>query len=105
MCDTQTLAYTPEGYIVRCPECKRMQMVFGAVAVVVKERQLRQLRERGQLELLYRSSFLAEPEIRCISLSINSVTMLFLSFNELQSLMDLLDQAYALLEVYSLLNA
>jgi len=104
MCDTQTLAFSAEGYIVRCTDCKRMQMAFGAVAIMVKPKQLQQLKEHASLELFYRDICIADPDTKIVSLPINNTTMLCLSTNELTALNNLLDQATALLEVYEMLE-
>lgn len=105
MCDTQTLAYAGDGYIIRCPQCHRIQLAFGTVAVVTKEKQLKKLKERADLELLCRSAGMFEPDLKSVTLPITQTTMLCLSMRELEALTELLAQAFALLEVYAMLDA
>ena len=104
MCDTQTLAYSTAGYIVRCTECKRIQLAFGSVAIIIKAKQLKQLKERAGIELFYREICIIDADAKIVALPINANTMLCLSVNELIALNDLLDQAAALLEVYGMLE-
>ena len=104
MCDTQTLAYTADGYIIRCTECSRMQMAFGPVAIIINKKQFYELKERAGIEMSYRSACIMDPDLKSVSMPINATTMLCLSANELLSLTDLLDQATALMEVYEMLD-
>lgn len=104
MCDTQTLAYSAEGYIIRCKQCNRMQLAFGPVAIIIKEKQFRQLRARAGAELMYRDTCIMDPDLKFVSLPINNTTMLCLSTNELTAFTDLIDQATALMEVYEMLE-
>ena len=105
MCDTQTLAYANDGYIIRCPQCNRIQMAFGTVVVVTKEKQLKKIKERAELELLCRSTTMQEPDLKSVTIPVTQTTMLCLSRKELEALTELLAQAFALLEVYALLDA
>lgn len=105
MCETQTLAYAGDGYIIRCPQCLRIQLAFGTVAVVTKEKQLKKIKERADLELLCRSAGTFEPDLKSVTLPITQTTMLCLSMRELEAFTELLAQAFALLEVYALLDA
>lgn len=105
MCDTQTLAYANDGYIIRCPQCNRIQMAFGTVVVVTREKQLRKLKERADLELLCRATAVYEPDLKSVTLPVTPSTMLCLSRKELEAFTELLAQAFALLEVYALLDA
>lgn len=104
MCDTQTLAYANDGYIIRCPQCNRIQMAFGTVVVVTKERQLKKLKERADLELLCRNATSFEPDLKSVTLPVTPTTMLCLSMKELEAFTELLAQAFALMEVYALLD-
>lgn len=103
MCHTQTLARSPEGYIIRCAECNRIQLAFGVAAVTLKPHQFHRLKEYADLELQYKCSIPVEPDQKCISLPVNHSLMLCLSYNELTALTDLLDQAAALMAVYAML--
>jgi hypothetical protein len=105
MCDTQTLAYANDGYIIRCPQCNRIQMAFGTVVVVTKEKQLKKIKERAALEFLCRGTAMQEPDLKSVTIPVTQTTMLCLSMKELEAFCELLDQAFALLEVYALLDS
>lgn len=104
MCDIQTLAYSTEGYIIRCATCKRMQLAFGIVAVVLNESQFFRLKEIVAAEMLHKSIFSGYFQQKTVSLPVTASTLLCLSDEELDALSDLLDQAGALLEVYEILT-
>lgn len=104
MCETQTLAASLEGYIIRCSECGRMQLCFGIAAIVLKGDQFNRLQMHISETMLYGAAYSAEPERRFISLPVNKTVILCLSWNELVALGDLVGQAAALMEVYELLG-
>lgn len=103
MCDTQTLAASAEGYIIRCAECRRMQICFGIAAVILKQDQFYRLKVHVAEAILYGRAYGTEPDRRAISLPVNKTVILCLSWNELKALEDLVTQAAALIEVYDLL--
>lgn len=103
MCNTQTLARSPEGYIIRCSECNRIQLAFGVAAVTLKPHQFERLKEYAGLEQQYRHTIPAAPDQKCISIPVNHTLTLCLSYRELMAFTDLLDQAAALLSVYEML--
>jgi hypothetical protein len=103
MCDTQTLAASTEGYIIRCAECRRMQICFGIAAIVLKQDQFYKLKVHVAEAILFGGVYNAEPDRRVISLPVNKAVILCLSWNELKALGDLVTQASALMEVYDLL--
>ncbi len=103
MCNTQTLARSFEGYIIRCAECNRIQLAFGVAAVTLKPHQFHRLKEYADLESQYRQTIPADPDQKCISIPVNHSLMLCLSYHELAALTDLLDQAAALMAVYEML--
>lgn len=103
MCNTQTLAYAAEGYIIRCSGCGRMQLAFGTVALAIDRGQLLRLRRMAAVELD------ACPQddrtgYKCCSLPVDDRTVLCLTRRELEVLSDLCDQAAALVEVYEMLS-
>lgn len=101
----QTLARSGQGYIIRCPDCNRIQLAFGVAAVVLKTHQLERLREYAGLEQQYRESGVPEDcRQKSVSLPVNHTLTLCLSYTELEALTDLLDQAAALMTVYTLLS-
>jgi len=102
MCIVQTLAYGPEGYIVRCPGCGRLQMAFGVAVVTLSPLQFRRLRR--QLAGEAAGSPAAEPDVKCVSVPVSSTLILCLTTAEVQALQDMLDQAAALMEVYQWLE-
>lgn len=103
MCDTQTLATSPEGYIIRCAACGRMQICFGIAAIILKQDQFLRLKVYVAEAVLYGGAYEAEPDRRSVSLPVNKMVILCLSWNELVALEDLVTQAAALMEVYELL--
>jgi hypothetical protein len=103
MCDTQTLAASTEGYIIRCADCGRMQLCFGIAAVVLKYEQFRRLQVHTSEALMYGSVYSTDPDRRAISVPVSKTTVLCLNWHELVALEDLVSQANALLEVYELL--
>jgi hypothetical protein len=103
MCDTQTLAASGEGYIIRCAECGRMQICFGIAAIVLKQDQFLRLKVHVTEAVLYGEGYKAQPDRRSVSLPVNKAVVLCLSWNELIALEDLVTQAAALMEVYELL--
>lgn len=103
MCDTQTLAASAEGYIIRCPDCGRMQLCFGIAAIALKQDQFNRLFVHLSEAMLYGAAYSDDPDRRSISLPVNKTTILCLSWNELVVLEDLVSQANALLAVYELL--
>jgi hypothetical protein len=104
MCDTQMLASSTEGYIIRCAECGRMQICFGIAAIILKQDQFRRLKVHTAEAVLYGKAYSLEPDRRGISLPVNKTVILCLSWNELIALEELLTQATALMEVYELLE-
>lgn len=103
MCDTQTLAASAEGYIIRCAKCGRMQICFGIAAVMLKQDQFYRLKVHVAEAILYGGAYSAEPDRRAISLPVNKTVILCLSWNELKTLEEMVMQAVALMEVYDLL--
>lgn len=103
MCETQTLAASADGYIIRCAECERMQICFGIAAITLKHDQFCRLKVYITEAMLYGKTYSVEPDRRCISLPVNKTIILCLSWNELVALGDLVMQAAALIEVYELL--
>jgi hypothetical protein len=103
MCDTQTLAASGEGYIIRCAECGRMQICFGIAAIMLKQDQFLRLKVHVAEAILYGEGYKTEPDRRSVSLPVNKTMILCLSWNELIALEDLVMQAAALMEVYELL--
>lgn len=103
MCDTQMLAASAEGYIIRCTECRRMQICFGITAITLKQDQFYRLKMHVAESTLLEGAYNAEPGYRAISLPVNKSVVLRLSWNELKALEDLIIQAAALIEVYDLL--
>ncbi|MFA6057383.1 MAG: DUF6686 family protein [Taibaiella sp.] len=103
MCDTQTLAASAEGYIIRCAECGRMQICFGIAAIILKQDQFYRLKVHVAEAILYGGGYGVEPDRRAISLPVNKTVILCLSWNELKALEELVTQAAALMEVYDLL--
>ena len=104
MCNARTLAHSNEGYIIKCRECKRMQLAFGTAVLIVTEAQLSHIKERLQYEVLYKESMVSRPDIKQVSVEINEYAMLCLSLNEMLALQDLVDQAFAVTEVYQILD-
>lgn len=104
MCSTQTLAYSSEGYIIRCSDCGRMQLAFGVVALVIKRNQLIRLKEHAALELSCGHDSPGMSGHKCFSIPVDERTVLCLTREELHGLANLLDQAFALLEVYEWLT-
>src|SRR6218665_3681909 len=103
MCDTQTLAASTEGHIIRCSDCGRMQLCFGIAAVALKQDQFNRLKIHTAEALLYGAAYLSEPDRRSISIPVNKTVILCLSWNELVALEELVSQANALIEVYEML--
>lgn len=103
MCNTQTLARSADGYIIRCTECNRIQLAFGVVAVTLKPHQFQRLKEYADMEQEYRTEVFPGPGQKCVSLPVNHTLTLCLTIEELQSLTDLLDQAAGLIAIYELL--
>ena len=103
MCETQTLAASADGYIIRCAECERMQICFGIAAITLKQDQFRRLKVYITEATLYGKTYSVEPDRRCISMPVNKTMILCLSWNELVALGDLVMQAAALIEIYELL--
>lgn len=103
MCDTQTLAASTAGYIIRCSDCGRMQLCFGIAAIALKPDQFSRLNMHVTEAMLYGAAYSAEPDRRSISLPVNKAMILCLSWNELVTLDELVSQANALLEVYEML--
>jgi hypothetical protein len=103
MCDTQTLAASGEGYIIRCAECGRMQICFGIAAIMLKQDQFLRLKVHVAEAVLYGGGYQAEPDRRSVSLPVSKAVVLCLSWNELIALEGLVTQAAALMEVYELL--
>lgn len=104
MCTTQTLAYTAEGYIVRCASCGRMQLAFGVAALTLSRHQFNRLRRKVLMAQEYHA-FTPDRNLKCVSLPVSSNLILCLSVAELQALADLTSQASALLEVYQWLDS
>ncbi|WP_118972430.1 DUF6686 family protein [Taibaiella koreensis] len=104
MCNTQTLARSADGYIIRCTECNRIQLAFGIAAVTLKPHQFQRLKEYADMEQEYRTAVFAGPDQKCVSLPVNHTLTLCLTLAELQALTDLLDQAAGLITVYELLT-
>jgi hypothetical protein len=103
MCDTQTLAASADGYIIRCAECGRMQISFGIAAIVLKQEQFQRLKVHIAEAMLYGRAYSVEPDRRFISLPVSKTVILCLSWNELLALEGLVTQAAALIEVYELI--
>lgn len=104
MCNARTLAHSNEGHIIICRECKRMQLAFGTAVLIINEAQLKQIRERLQYELSYKSHLNPQPDIKQVSIDVNEYAMLCLSLNEMNALQDLTDQACAVSEAYQILD-
>jgi len=104
MCNARTLAHNSEGYIIKCRECKRMQLAFGTAVLIINEAQLNHIKERLQYEIMYKDSRDIRPDIKQVSIEINEYAMLCLSLNEMISLQDLADQACAVSEAYQILD-
>jgi len=103
MCDTQTLAASAEGYIIRCSDCGRIQLCFGIAAVALKSDQLKRLQTHTSEAVLYGAAYSEAPGHRCISVPLNQLMILCLSWQELVALDELLCQAGAMMEVYEML--
>jgi hypothetical protein len=103
MYDTQTLAVSAEGYIIRCAECSRMQLYFGIAVIILKQDQFYRLKVHVAEAILFGGTYSIEPDRRVISLPANKTVILCLSWNELKALESLVTQASALMEVYDLL--
>jgi hypothetical protein len=103
MCDTQMLAASAEGYIIRCTECRHIQICFGIAAITLKQDQFFRLKVHVSESILFGGAYHAGPDCRTISLPVNKAVVLRLSWNELKALEGLVAQASALIEVYDLL--
>jgi len=103
MCDTQTLAASTEGYIIRCADCGRMQLCFGIAAVVLKPEQFNRLNIHTAEAMMSGSVYATDPERRAISIPVSKSVVLCLNWRELEALEDLVSQANALMEVYEML--
>ncbi len=104
MCDTQTLASSSEGYLIRCSDCGRMQLCFGIVAAALKRDQLNRLKVSIDEIMLYGSGYSSDPCRRSISIQLNKSVILCLNWTEVLALEELISQAHALLEVYEMLE-
>lgn len=99
-----TLAHSNEGYIIKCRECKRMQLALGTAVLIITEAQLAHIRERLYHEVLYKESMASRPDIKQVAIEVNEYAMLCLSLNEMLALQDLIDQAFAVAEAYQILD-
>jgi len=103
MCEFQSLVHNSSGYIIRCHECKNIQLAFGTTLVTMNMERFQWIAQNISMEYQYRNPS-ADPEIKKIIVSVDKQTMLCLSFNELEKLHHMFLQAGALLEVYGLLE-
>lgn len=104
MCNAQTLAHSNDGYIIRCRECRRVQLAFGTAALTIDEEQLLTIKEKIYYEMQYRGISYNQPALKQISIEINASTMLCLSINEVTALQDLMDQAFAVIDAYRIIE-
>lgn len=105
MCDTKTLAYSPQGYIIRCNKCSRMQLAFGTAAIIINQDDFEHLKKHILLHKSYEYTYQSEPDLKMISVPLTDTVMLHLSYNEFEALIDLVSQACTLIEAYSILDS
>lgn len=103
MCHYQTLAYSADGYMVRCPDCKRIQMAFGTTIVTLDTEAFKELAAQIELETLCERP-MAMPEQKSIIIHVGTYCMLGLTVDELCRLSHLLHQAFPLLTTYEILE-
>lgn len=103
MCHYQTLAYSADGYMVRCPDCKRIQLAFGTTIVTLDTGEFEQLAAQVELEALYDRP-MSMPEQKSIIIHVSMYSMLGLTTGELRRLRHMLHQAMPLLTTYEILE-
>lgn len=103
MCTYQTLVHNKDGYIIRCPDCKRLQLAFGTTMTTVDVEEYAQLRAQVDMECRY-GAHCTNPGLKETVIPIDAHSMLCLNHTELLHLQLLLEGAAALLETYCILE-
>jgi hypothetical protein len=104
MCQFTTLHHNVHGYVVRCADCRHIQVGFGTTAISYSSEEFEELRQNlRQCHDFYQDS--PFPEMKCVHFQqMGSQVKLVYSPREVARLLDLVEMAALMLEIEKTLN-
>ncbi|WP_143304738.1 DUF6686 family protein [Chitinophaga vietnamensis] len=103
MCNYQTLYHGSNGYVIRCPRCRNMQLAFGTTAVNLSSSEFdyfAKMMARMASDVYPES---VQEKIMCVPLPAEQVMML-LTPAEVAAIAQITTEVQVLLEAYEILE-